>query len=145
MMWAVVLFLSPLIILGVLLFGINRMSPDEIDLMKVLLVVIGPFAFDFWWITVRHFSTRSQAKRLIAEHNETGDEFSKAELRFLEQVGKPRHLRNLGVLLTSLLGSLFGALVFGNSGNIQFVLGVVAGIFSPLILITAYKMFLRFN
>lgn len=142
---AAFLFLSPLILLGMLLFGIRSMNADEIDLMKVLLVVIGPFAFDFWWITVRYFSARSQAKRLIAEHNETGDDLSEAELRFLEHVDKPRHLRNLGFLLTSLVGSVVGALVFGNSGNIQFVLGVMAGIFSPLILITAYKMFPRLN
>ena len=144
-MWAVVLLVSPLIFLGVFLFGIHRMSPDEIDLMKVLLVVLGPFAFDFWWITIRHLSSRYRAKRLIAEHSDSGDDFSEAELRFLEQVSKPRHLRNLGVLLTSLTGSVFAARLFYNSGNIQFFFGVLAGIFSPLILITAYKMFLRFN
>jgi hypothetical protein len=144
-MWAVVLFLSPLILLGVLLFGIHFMSAEEIDLMKVLLVVIGPFAFDFWWITVRYFSARSQAQRLLAQHNESGDDMSEAELRFLEQVGKPRHLRNLGVLLTSLVGSVVGALVFGNSGNIQFFIGVLAGIFSPAIVIAAYKAFLALN
>ena len=91
MVWAVVLLLSPLIFLGVLLFGIDRMSPDEIDLMKVLLVVIGPFAFDFWWITVRYVSSRHRARRIVAEHNETGDDFSEVELRLLEQVSKPRH------------------------------------------------------
>jgi hypothetical protein len=145
MMWAVVLLLSPLIFLGVVLLGIRFMSPDEIDLLKVLLVVIGPFAFDFWWITIRYFSARSQVKQLIAEHNETGDDLSEAELRFLEQVGKPRHLRNLGVLLTSLVGSILGALLFHNSGNVQFVIGVLAGIFSPAIVIIAYKMFPGFN
>ncbi len=43
-MWAVFLLLSPLLFLGVLVFGIHFMSADEIGLMKVLLVVLGPFA-----------------------------------------------------------------------------------------------------
>jgi len=145
MMWGVVLFLSPLIFLGVLLFGIRSMSLDEIGLMKVLLVVIGPLAFDFWWITVRHISGHYGAKRLIAEHSKPGDELSEAELRFLGQVGKPRHLRNLGVLLVSFIGSVGGVLLFHNSGNIQFFFGVLAGIFSPLIFIVAYKMPLSTN
>jgi hypothetical protein len=143
-MCALFLFLSPLIFLAVLLFGIRSMSSDEIDLMKVLLVVLGPFAFDFWWITVRRISGQYRAKRLIAEHFETGDEFSEAELRFLEQVGKPRHLQNLGVLAVSFIGSVYGAHLFYNSGNVQFVLGVLAGIFSPAIVIAAYR-FLRVN
>jgi hypothetical protein len=143
-MWAVVLLLSPFILFGVLVFGIHRMSPDEIDLMKVLLVVLGPFTFDFWWITVRYVSSRHRAKRLIAERSLTGDDYTEEELKFLEQVGKPRHLRNLGVLFTSLVGSLFGPL-FRNSGNVRFLFGVLAGIFSPAIVTAAYKMFLRFN
>ena len=142
-MWAAFLFLSPLILLGVLLLGIYRKSPDEV-LVKVLLVVIGPFAFDFWWITVRHISGRYRAKRLIAERSLTGDDYTQWELRFLEQVGKPRHLRNLGVLLTSLVGSLFGALLLRNSGNVRFLFGVLAGIFSPAIVTVAYK-FLKFS
>ena len=144
MVWAVVLLLSPLIFLGVLLFGIDRMSPDEIDLMKVLLVVIGPFAFDFWWITVRQVSSRYRAKRLIAEHDDTGDDYTEEELKFLEQMGKPRRLRNLGVLLTSLGGSVCGAFLFRDSGNLQYLIGVLAGIFSPAIIIAAHK-FLKFN
>jgi len=53
-MWAVFLLLSPFLLIATLVFGIHFMSRDEIDLAKVLLVVIGPFAFDFWWITIRH-------------------------------------------------------------------------------------------
>lgn len=57
LMWAVLLLLSPLLLVFVLVFGIHAMSADEIGLAKVLLVVIGPFAFDFWWITIRHVSS----------------------------------------------------------------------------------------
>jgi hypothetical protein len=145
MMWAVLLFLSPLIFLGVLLFGIRSMSTDEIALVKVLLVVLGPFAFDFWWIAIRHLSSRYRAKQLIAEHSESCDDFSEVELRFLEQVGKPRHLQNLGVLILSSVGSVCGAYLSCNSGNMQFFIGVLAGIFGPLILIAVHKMFLRSN
>src|ERR1019366_9260915 len=137
-MWAVFLPLSPIIFFGLLVFGIPFMSADEIGLMKVLLVVLGPFAFVFWFILISHFSGRYRAKRLIAEESETGDDYSEAELRFLEQVGKPRHLRTFGVLLLSLAGSVFGAWLFGNSGDPLFFLGVLAGIFSPAILIVAY-------
>ena len=98
-MWAVFLLLSPFILLGVLVFGIPFMSADEIGLMKVLLVVLGPFAFDIWWITIRLVSSRYRAKRLIASRNETGTDYSDAELRFLEQVGKSHHFRNFVVLL----------------------------------------------
>jgi uncharacterized membrane protein YhaH (DUF805 family) len=48
--WAVVLFLSPIFFLFVLL-GIHRMSSDEIGLVKLLLVVIGPFASTFCFIS----------------------------------------------------------------------------------------------
>jgi hypothetical protein len=137
--------LASFIFLGVLLFGIHRMSPDEIDLMRVLLVVLGPFAFDFWWITMRHLSSNYRAKRLIAERSETGDDYTHEELKFLEQVGKPRHLRNLGILIVSFIGSVLGAFLFHNSGEPKFIFGVLAGIFSPAILITAYEQFLRFN
>jgi hypothetical protein len=141
-MWAVFLLLSPFLFLGVLVFGIHGMSADDIGVMKVLLVVLGPFAFVFWWIIFSHFSERYRTKRLIAEKSETGDDYSEAELRFLEQVGKPHHLRTFGVLLLSLAGSVCGAWLFGNAGDPLFFLGVVAGIFSPAILMAAYKLFI---
>jgi hypothetical protein len=141
-MWAVFLLLSPVIFLGALMFGTHRMSPDDISLLKVLLVVLGPFAFVFWWIIISHFGGRYRAKRLIAERSQTGEDYTDADLRFLEQVGKPRHLRTFGVLLLSLAGSVCGAWLFGNAGDPLFFLGVVAGIFSPAILMAAYKLFI---
>jgi hypothetical protein len=141
-MWAVLLLLSPIIVFGLLVFGIHSMSADEIGLMKVLVVVLGPFAFVFWFILISHFGGRHRAKRLIAERSETGDDYTDAELRFLEQVGKPRHLRTFGVLLLSLAGSVCDAWMFGNAGDPLFFLGVIAGIFSPAILMAAYKLFI---
>jgi hypothetical protein len=140
-MWAIVLLLSPLLFLGILVFGIRSMSADEIGLMKVLLVVLGPFAFDFWWIIVRQVSSRYKAKRLIASRSQSGDDYSDADLRFLEQVGKPRHIRNFVVLLTSLAGSIYCAHLFYGAGNLQFFVGVLAGIFGPAITVAAYKLF----
>jgi hypothetical protein len=140
-MWAVFLLLSPLLLVATLVFGIHFMSRDEIGLMKVLLVVLGPFAFDFWWITIRHVSSRYKAKRLIAARSETGDDYSEAELRFLERAGKPRHLRNFVVLVVSFVGSVYAAHLFYSAGDQQFFLGVLAGIFSPAIMIAAYKLF----
>ncbi len=103
-MWAVFLFLSPFLLVFVLVFGVRFMSRDEIDLVKVLLVVLGPLALTFWWITIRHVSSRNRAKRLIASRSQSGEEYSDADLRFLERAGKPRHIRNFVVLLTSLTG-----------------------------------------
>jgi hypothetical protein len=82
------------------------MSRDEIGLVKVLLVVLGPFAFVFWWIIVRHVSSRNRAKRLIASRSQSGDDYSEAELRFLEGVTKPRHIRTFVVLIVSFAGSV---------------------------------------
>ena len=121
------------------------MSPDEIGLVKVLLVLLGPFALDIWWITISHFSGRYRAKRLIAVRSEAGEEYSEAELRFLEQVGKARHLRTFGVLLLSLAGSVCGAWLFGNAGDPLFFLGVVAAIFSPAIIMGAWKLAKKSN
>ena len=140
-MWAVFLLLSPLLFLGVLVFGVHFMSADEIGLAKVLLVVVGPFAFDFWWLTIRHVSSRYKAKRLIASRSETGDDYSDADLRFLEGVTKPRHLRNFAVLLVSFVGSVYAAHLFYGAGDPQFFVGVLAGIFSPAIIVAAYKLF----
>jgi hypothetical protein len=140
MMWAVVLFLSPVIVVGLLVFGTHFMSRDEIDLAKILLVVLGPFAFDFWWITIRQVSSRHRAKRLIASQSETGEDYSDADLTFPQQAGKPRHIRNFVVLIVSFVGSVYSALLFHNTGDQQFFLGVLVGIFSPAILVTAYKL-----
>jgi hypothetical protein len=57
-MWAVFLLLSPFLLGFVMAFGIHFMTADEIGLMKVLLVVLGPFAFVFWWIIISHFGGR---------------------------------------------------------------------------------------
>ena len=143
-MWAVFLLLSPIIVFGLLVFDIPFMSADEIGLMKVLLVVLGPFAFVFWFILISHFGGRYRAKRLIAERSETGDDYTESDLRFLEQVSKPRHLRTFGVLLLSLAGSVCGAWLFGNAGDPLFFLGVLAGIFSPAIMVAVYKLSVRF-
>ena len=143
-MWAVFLLLSPLRFLGVLVFGIHRMSADDIGVMKVLLVVLGPFAFVFWFILISHFGGRFRAKRLIAERSQTGDEYTEADLRFLEHVGKPHHLRTFGVLLLSLAGSVYCAHLFYNSGDQLFFLGVLAGIFSPAIIVAVYRLLRRF-
>ena len=142
--WAIVLLLSPLLLVFVLVFGTHFMSRDEIGLMKVLLVVLGPFAFVFWWITISHFSSRHRAKRLIATRSETGDDYSDADLRFLEGVTKPRHIRNFVVLLVSFAGSVYCAHLFYNAGDTQFFVGVLVGIFSPAIIIAAYKLLPRF-
>jgi hypothetical protein len=138
-MWAIFLFLSPIMFFGLLIFGVRWMSPDEIGLMKVLLVFLGPFAFDLWWITIGHFSGRTRAKRLIANRSQIGDDYTEADLRFLKQVGKPRRLRTLGVLLLSLAGSFCGAWLFYNSGDQLFFVGVLSGVFSPAIMVGANR------
>lgn len=143
--WAVFLLLSPIIFLGVLLFGTRFMSADEIDLTKVLLIVLGPFAFDFWWITIGHFSGRYRAKRLIAERIESESDYTEEELEFLQGVDEPRHICNFIVLIVSFLGSVYCAHLFYGAGDQIFFAGVLAGILSPLIIIAAYKLFQRFN
>lgn len=55
-------------------------------------------------------------------------------------MGKPRHIRNFIVLLTSLAGSIYCAHLFYNAGDQQFFVGVLAGIFSPAITVAAYKL-----
>ncbi len=55
-----------------------------------------------------------------------------------------RHLRTFGVLLLSLAGSVCGAWLFGNAGDPLFFLGVIAGIFSPAIMVAVYNLLLRF-
>lgn len=142
MIWAVVLFLSPLIVVGILVFGTRFMSADEIDLAKVLLVVVGPFAFVFWWITIRHVSSRHRAKHLITSRNQSGEDYSEAEPRFLEHAGKPKHLRNFVVLVVSLAGSLYFAHLLYNAGDQQFFLGVIAGILSPAIMSAIWRFVL---
>lgn len=63
----------------------------------------------------------------MAERSNNGDDYSDADLRFLERAGKPRHLRNFVVLLTSLAGSIYCAHLFYNTGDQQFFVGVLAG------------------
>ena len=53
---------------------------------------------------------------------------------------QPRHLRNFAVLLVSFAGSVYAAHLFYNADQ-QFFLGVLAGIFSPAIIIAVYKLF----
>jgi hypothetical protein len=142
MLWAVFLLLSPLIFLGVLVFGIHFMTADEINLMKVLVVVLGPFAFVFWWIIAEHFSGRYQAKHLAADRSQSGEDYSQTELRFLPDVGKPRHIRNFMVLLVSFIGSVCGAHLFYSADDQQFFVGVLTGIVSPAILVAAYRLLL---
>ena len=139
LLWAIFLLASPLLFLGVLLFGLRIMSTDEICLTKVLLVVLGPFALTLWWIVVRRVSHGCRAKWLIAYRSRSGDDYTDTELRFLERVGKPRHIRNFVVLTVSMAGSIFAAILFQAAGDMQFFFGVLAGIFSPAIIVAAYK------
>jgi hypothetical protein len=143
MAWAIVLFLSPLLFLLVIVFGIHFMSRDEIGLMKVLLVIVGPFGFVFWWIAISHISGRYRAKRLTAGKRQTGYDYSDAELTFLQRVDKPNHLRNLIVLLISLVGSIGCAFLCYELGDQLFFFGVLVGIFSPAIGIAAYRVLTR--
>jgi hypothetical protein len=144
LMWAVFLLLSPLLFVVVLVFGIHIMSADEIALTKVLLVVLGPFALTLWWIVVRRVTNHWRAKRLIARKSRAGDDYTDAELRFLERVGKSRHIRNFVVLIVSLAGSIYAAMVFQGAADIQFFSVVLAGIFSPAIIVAAYKALFGF-
>ncbi len=140
LMWAVFLLLSPLLLLGVLVFGIHFMSRDEIDLVKILLVVLGPFGFVFWWITIGHFSGRYRTQRLIAQRAQTGDDYTEADLRFLQAVDEPRHICNFIVLIASLLGSVYCAHLFYGAGDQLFFVGVLAGILSPAAVVAGYKL-----
>jgi hypothetical protein len=144
LMWAVLLLLSPLLLAAVFVFGIHIMSPDEIAMTKVLLVVLGPFAFVLWWITIMRVSNGCRAKRLIARRSHTGDDYSDSELRFLERVGKPRHIRNFVVLIVSFSGSVYSAMLFQGASDMQFFFVVLAGIFSPAIIVAVYKALFGF-
>lgn len=66
-------------------------------------------------------SNGCRAKRLIATRTESGDDYSDAELRFLEQVGKPRHFRNFVVLVVSFAGSVYAAHLFYGIADEQFL------------------------
>lgn len=138
-LWAVFLLASPFLFVGVLVYGIRIMSADEIWLTKVLLVVLGPFALTLWWIVVRRVTHHCRSKCLIARKSQTGDDYTDAEMRFLEQVGRPRHIRNFVVLTVSLIGSVYSAMLFHSAGDMQFFFGVLAGILSPAIIVAAYK------
>ena len=140
LLWAIFLLLLPLLLIIALTVGILFMSPEEIGLMKVLLVVVGPFAFIFWWITISHFGRRYRAIRLIGVRSETGDDYTDEELRFLQRVGKPRHLRNFGVLLLSFAGSLYCSHILYNASDDQFFFGVLGGISSPAMLAGVWRL-----
>lgn len=139
LLWAIFFLASPLLFVGVLVFGLRIMSPDEIGLTKVLLVVLGPFALTLWWIVVRRVTNHCRAKCLIARKSRFGDDYTDAELGFLEQVGKPRHIRNFVVLTVSLAGSVYSAMLFHSAADTQFFFVVLAGIFSPAIIVAAFK------
>ena len=143
LMWAVFLLLSPLLLVGVLVFGIHFMSRDEIDLVKILLVVLGPFAFDFWWITIEHFSGRYRAQRLIAQRSETGDEYTEADLSSCK--AWTSRITSAISLCSSfrLSGRFTAAHLFYGAGDQLFFVGVLAGILSPVIIIAAYKVVRR--
>jgi hypothetical protein len=59
-------------------------------------------------------------------------------------VGKPRHIRNFVVLIVSLAGSIYCAASFQNSDHVQFFFVVLAGIFSPAIIVAVYKALFGF-
>lgn len=144
LMWAIFLLASPFLFIAVLMFGVRIMSADEIWLTKILLVILGPFALVLWWIVVRRVSHAYRAKRLISRRSQIGDDYTDAELGFLEQLGKPRHIRNFVVLIISLAGSIYAAILFHSAGDMQFFLVVLAGIFSPAIIVAAYKALFGF-
>ena len=129
------LLVSPLLLLG-LPFGSAFMNPDEIGLTKILLVALGPFAFVFWWIIIGRY----RAKSLMSARSKTGYDFSDEEITLLATAGKPRHVRNFVFLLVSLCGSVCSAMLFHNAGDMQFFLMVLAGIFSPAIIVAVYKV-----
>jgi hypothetical protein len=145
LLWAIFLLLSPLLLIIALTVGIRFMSPEEGGLMKVFLVVVGPFAFVFWWLIISHFCRRYRAKRLIAVRSESGDDYTDEEFRFLEQLSKPRHFRNLGLLLISFAGSLYCSHILYSASNQQFFFGVLGGIFSPAIIAGAWRLMRRRN
>jgi hypothetical protein len=121
-LWAAFLLVSPLLFVGVLV----------------------PFALTLWWIVVRRVSHGCKAKWLIARRGGTGDDYTDAELRFLEQVGKPRHFRNFVVLIFSLAGSIYCGIAFQKAGDMQFFSWVLAGILSPAIIVAAMKALFGF-
>jgi hypothetical protein len=94
LMWAVFLFLSPFILLGVLVFGIHRMSADDIGVMKVLLVVLGSFAFVFWWIAefkiIDWKGADSVREGLLFKDFFTLAESATTKQKFLYVTGDPR-------------------------------------------------------
>jgi energy-coupling factor transporter transmembrane protein EcfT len=143
-LWGIFLLASPFLLIVVLVFGIRFMSADEIWLTKILLVILGPFALVLWWIVVRRVTNHCRAKCLIARKSRTGDDYTDGELRFLEQVGKPRHIRNFVVLTVSLAGSIYCAMLFQTTSDVQFFIAVLAGIFSPAIIVAAYKALFGF-
>jgi len=143
-LWAAFLLACPFLLIAVLIFGVRIMSADEIWLTKILLVILGPFALVLWWIVVRRVTHACRAKRLIARRSQTGDEYTDAELLFLEQAGKPRHIRNFVVLTVSIAGSIYSAMLFHDAGNLEFFAVVLAGIFSPAIIVAAYKALFGF-
>jgi hypothetical protein len=143
-LWAIFLLASPLLFVGVLVFGLRIMSNDEIWLTKVLLVVLGPFALTLWWIVVRRVSHGCRAKWMIVRRSRTDDDYTDAELRFLEHVGKPRHFRNFVVLIVSLAGSIYCGIAFQKAGDMHFFSWVLAGILSPAIIVAAMKALFGF-
>ncbi len=143
-LWAIFLLVSPLLFVGVLVFGLRIMSADEIWLTKALLVVLGPFALTLWWIVVRRVSHGCMAKWLIARRGGADGDYTDAELRFLEQAGKPRHIRNSVVLAVSLAGSIYAAMLFQSAGDMRFFSWVLAGILSPAIIVATMKTLFGF-
>ena len=143
-LWAVFLLASPFLLIPVLIFGVRIMSADEIWLTKILLVILGPFALVLWWIVVRRVTNYWRAKRLISRRSQAGDDYTDAELRFLEQAGKPRHIRNFIVLTVSLAGSIYSAMLVPRASDMQFFLIVLVGIFSPAIIVAVYRALFGF-
>jgi hypothetical protein len=116
------------------------MRPDEIELMKIIFVVVGPFGFIFWWIIIRHVHGRHRAKSLMSARSQTGYDFSDEEIASLATAGKPTHIRNCVFLLVSFVGSLFCAHLFYSSGDQEFLAGVLAGILSPAIIVGVCRL-----
>ena len=109
--------------------------------MKVLLVVLGPFAFVLWWIIIRRVSNGYRAKRLIACLKPTWARFLGLGIEISGTGGQAEaHSQLRCAHWCRSRDRCTAAHLFYNSGDQQFFVGVLAGIFSPAILVTAYKL-----
>jgi amino acid permease len=142
-LWAGFLLVIPIIFIAIVVFGLPYISGDELSLLKVLEVVLGPFAFTLSWIIFTHFSHHHRARRLIERRSCSEWDYTERELRFLESLDKPRHLRTFAVLFTSFAGSAYAAYLLHDAADQQFLILVLMGISVPAILMAAFRLISR--